>query len=146
MNGASWSQHKEGEMSSSRTKVTVNAFVRPLDEVLGDVTSIPAMWQCCWVSHHHRGKGREAPSTGAGSWSRRSKSVTVILVPTGESVMGGICRTLLPMCRTSQPGSGLSLTPTVMLAELEEVGTIPGHPGGSDSVPNCVCPVSNALL
>lgn len=69
MNGASWSQHKEGEMSSSRTKVTANAFARPLNDVPGEIKSIPAMWQCCWVSNHHRGKrkGKEASSTGTGS-------------------------------------------------------------------------------
>lgn len=77
-------------MSSSRTKVTANVFARPLDDLPGEITSIPAMWQCCWVCYHHRGKrqGKEALSTGTGSWIRRSESVTVILVPTGDSVMG----------------------------------------------------------
>lgn len=37
MDGASWSQHEEGRRSSSRTRVTANAFARPLD---GEIRSI----------------------------------------------------------------------------------------------------------
>lgn len=50
------------------------------------------------------------------------------------------------MCCDLNQGSGPSLAPTVLLAGLEEVTTIPGPPGGSNSVPICVCPVSNGLL
>lgn len=32
MDDISWSQHKEGRISSSRTKVTANAFVRLLED------------------------------------------------------------------------------------------------------------------
>lgn len=46
MDGASWSQHKERRIRSSKTKVTANAFVRQL-EIPGEIPSMPAMWQCC---------------------------------------------------------------------------------------------------
>lgn len=146
MDGASWSQHEEGRRSSSTAKGTANCLCQ--------ATKWRNHIHICHVavllvSNHHRGKrtGKETPSpTAAGSCIRKFKSVTVILVPMWESVTGGVWRILLPRVGLLSQGSGSSLAPTVLLAELEEETTIPGHPGGSDSVPVCVCPASNALL
>lgn len=137
---------REGKDKFLKNQVTANCFARPLD---GEITSIPAMWQCLWVSNHQRGKrtGKKTPST---SCSRQLHQEIQEYNSHSSSHVGKRHRWHLKdpsaMCCASQPGVWAQPGTHCLLAELQKVTIILGHPGCSDRVPICVCPVSNALL
>jgi hypothetical protein len=137
---------RRGKDKFLKNQVTANCFAGPLD---GEITSIPGTWQYRWVSNHPRGKrtGKQTPST---SCSRHLHQEIQEYNSHSGSHVGKRHRwhpkDPSAMCCASQPGVWAQPGTHCLLAELEEVTTILGHPGVSDRVPICVCPVSNALL